>query len=135
LKLHHLLALILLAAAGTRAIAHHSVAMFDSSKRQRLDGIIKEVQWVNPHAVLWIYVDAAAGRDPVVWSLEMSSPGNLAHFGIGRHALHPGDKVSVQFYPLRDGRHSGLLKQVTVAGSGQVFNIGELTDLDKPNLQ
>lgn len=117
------------------ANAHHSVAMFDMSKRQHLEGTIKELQWVNPHAVLWIYADAGVGQDPVIWSLEMVSPGNLTHFGFSRRALETGSKVSIEMFPLRDGRHAGLLKQVTLPASGQTFTIGELTDLDKPNLQ
>ena len=48
----HLLPLLLIAAWSSEALAHHSFAMFEATKSQSQKGVIKEVQWTNPH--VWV---------------------------------------------------------------------------------
>ena len=36
------------------ANAHHSFAMYDSSRLLALDGKVTKFQWTNPHALLWV---------------------------------------------------------------------------------
>ena len=88
------------------ALAHHSGAMFDSTKEVRLDGVIKTFRWSNPHA--WIEVDVpdSAGK-PVTWGVEMTSPSLLANDGWKRSTLRVGDKVELLVAPLRDGKPGG----------------------------
>ena len=93
------------------ALAHHSFAMFDQTKIITLEGTVHEFQWTNPHA--WIELDVTTGTKPVRWALELNSPNNLTRQGWHRHALKPGDKVTVRLNPLRDGKPGGLFLDLT----------------------
>jgi hypothetical protein len=98
------------------AFAHHSFAMFDSTKNVTLDGTIKDFQWTNPHSWVQIVVkDPATGKD-VEWSIEGGSPNGLARSGWKRTSLKPGDKAQVVIHPLKDGTAGGSLVTVSVGG-------------------
>ncbi len=104
--------------------AHHSFAMFDQSKTVTLKGVVKEFQWSNPHVVIWVYTAPASGP-PELWSVELTSPGNLSRQGWSRQSLKAGDKVAVDIAPLRDGEHGGGFRQVVLTDTGQVFGGGK----------
>jgi len=110
-----------LSLAAPAAQAHHSFAMFDQSQTTAFRGTIKEFQWSNPHAVIWVVNEARPSAAPDVWTIELTSPGNLTRMGWTRHALAVGDKVNVEINPLRDGQHGGSLKKITVLATGQVL--------------
>jgi len=101
--------------------AHHSFAMFDQGQVTSFKGTIKEFQWSNPHAVVWVVNEAKPSATADVWTIELTSPGNLTRMGWTRHALSVGDKVNVEINPLRDGQHGGSLKKITVLATGQVL--------------
>ena len=103
------------------AQAHHSFAMFDQGQVTSFKGTIKEFQWSNPHAVVWVVNEAKPSATADVWTIELTSPGNLTRMGWTRHALSVGDKVNVEINPLRDGQHGGSLKKITVLATGQVL--------------
>ena len=103
-----------LLAFSAPAFVHHSGAMFDSAKQQKLDGTIKEFNWTNPHASFKVEVVNAQGQ-PEVWAIEMGSPNNMIREGWKRTTLKPGDKVSVMVRPLRDGKPGGSFMSVTLA--------------------
>lgn len=108
-----------LAAVGP-ASAHHSFAMFDPAKTVTLQGKVKEFRWVNPHVSLFVDVSGPAGQAGV-WSVELTSPGNLTRLGWSRQSLKPGDRVAVEVNPLRDGQHGGGFRKATLLDSGQVL--------------
>jgi len=116
------------------AVAHHSFAMFDFSKVVTISGTVKEFQWTNPHVILWIDADAGAGEAPAVWSLELTSPGNLTRGGWDRKAVSAGDRVTVDLNPLRNGNHGGALIKVTDETTGKSFSTN-LRASEKPGLQ
>src|SRR4051812_20117879 len=98
-------------AMAAPALAHHSGAMFDTSKKVAVTGTVKEFQWTNPHAFIELEApNAAGGVDH--WSVEMTSPLFLARRGFTRNSLKPGDKVTVSLSPLRDGTKGGLFASV-----------------------
>jgi hypothetical protein len=104
-----------------RASAHHSFAMYDTNKVVVLKGTVKEFEWTNPHALLWVVASAGDDAGSELWTIELpTSPGNLTRMGWSKHSLHPGDNVSVELNPLRDGKHGGSFKRATLA-SGDVL--------------
>ena len=125
-----LAAALALAPAGA-ALAHHSFAMFDFSKTLTLKGTVKELQWTNPHVLLWVETTPAAGGAPEVWSAELTSPGNLTRNGWTKRTLKPGDKVEVDISPLRDGGHGGGFKKALVVATGQILT-SDLRNQGKP---
>ena len=103
-----------LALAGP-ALAHHAFAMFDTNREVMLDGTVKEFQWTNPHTWVQLWVREPDGR-AVEWSIEGSSPNNLARFGWTRNSLKTGDHVQAVVHPLKDGSIGGSLVKITVNG-------------------
>jgi Family of unknown function (DUF6152) len=111
-------------AAGISSVAaHHSTTMFDHSKTLTIDGTVVELRWVNPHVSLSVNGTLKDGEEAAVWVMEMTSPGNLVRAGgWTRNAVKPGEKVQVDFSPLRDtSLKGGALKKLTVAATGQVL--------------
>ena len=114
--------------------AHHSFAMFDFSKTMTVKGTVTDFRWTNPHVALLVQLDAQPGASPEVWSMELTSPGNLTRGGWTRHSFKPGDRIELVFNPLRDGRHGGAFDKATILATGQVIS-SDLRAAEKPGLQ
>ena len=115
--------------------AHHSTTMFDHSKSVKITGTVKEVHWTNPHVAIFVEGVITEGQEPTVWLMEMTSPGNLVRAGSWtRTAVKPGDKVTVDFSPLRDGNKGGALKKITMADTGK-FYTADIRAQESPNLE
>ncbi len=123
---------MMLVCSATPALAHHSFAMFDQSKHVTVVGTVKEFHWTNPHVSLWVYAASKNGAAPELWTIELTSPGNLTRAGWSRHSVSPGDKVAVDIAPLRDGSHGGGFKKLTLTDTHQVLTSDFL---EKPGLQ
>ena len=94
------------------AFAHHSFAMFDASKLVKLQGTVKEYEWLNPHS--WVHVVIMENGKAVTYSFEGGSTGQLTQSGWKPDSVKPGDKVTVGFHPLKDGSHGGQLIDLTL---------------------
>jgi len=133
-----MIAALVLAAGVASVSAHHSVSMFDHSKTFTINGSVVELRWVNPHVSLSIdgVVKERESEGQQVWVMEMTSPGNLVRAGSWRRdAVKPGEKVEVQFSPLREeDRRGGALKKVTVLATGEVFT-ANLRAQEMPGLE
>ncbi len=100
--------------------SHHSTAMFEYTKLVTLKGTIKEMQWLNPHVLIW--VDGKIGdEEQQAWVIELTSPGNLTRAGWTKRTFKPGDKVSIDINPLRDGKPAGVFRGGTILNTGQVI--------------
>ena len=88
--------------------AHHSHAQYDVAEYTRVDGIVAEVHWFNPHA--WVYLTATGDDgEPLLWALESASPRQLQRNGITRNVIKVGDSVSARCHQLLDGSNGCLL--------------------------
>lgn len=107
--------------AGVSASAHHSFAtQYDAQKPVTLEGVVTKVEWTNPHARFYIDVKDDSG-EVVNWNLELASPNVLSRMGWTRHALKPGDHVTVEGSMARSGAHMANARTVTLANGKQVF--------------
>ena len=115
MKLSHcVLTVIAVAMFAAPASAHHSFAMFDRDKAISMTGVVKEYEWTNPH--VWIHIMAAEGQNaPREWSFEMQSVQQDAAAGWRPDSVKPGDKVTIEFHPLKDGSRGGQLMSATLA--------------------
>jgi Family of unknown function (DUF6152) len=102
------------------AFGHHSFAMYDMSKDVALKGTVKAFQWTNPHVVAFLMVAGKGDEPATLWRMELSSPGNLTRAGWTKRSLNPGDVVTIDCGPMRDGTKAGVIKKVTLP-DGQVL--------------
>jgi hypothetical protein len=95
------------------ALAHHSAAGFDVSKEMILSGVVRQLQWTNPHSYLQLLVADDAGGT-VEWSVEVSPPNLAARAGWTKDTLKAGDKVMLVVHPMKTGGHRGELVSATL---------------------
>lgn len=96
--------------------AHHSAAMFDPAKTQRITGEVTAIEWTNPHVWLSIKAGSAEADAGRIWHFEMVGPGALARLGFTKDMFKAGTHVTAEHHPLRDGRPGGQLLTITFAG-------------------
>ena len=104
--------------------AHHSYAMFDRGKTISITGSIRTWEMVNPHSYLWVNVTKDDAQQ--VWGLEGGGTAALMRAGVTKSLVKPGDKVTVDLHPLRDGRTGGMLVKVKLE-SGRTISFGPAT--------
>jgi len=118
-----------------QASAHHSTTMFDREKVLTISGAVKEVQWTNPHVAIFVFGTINDGDTPALWLMEMTSPGNLVRAGgWSRNSVKAGDKVVVDFSPLRNGAKGGALKKITLVDTGK-FYTADIRAQESANLE
>jgi uncharacterized protein DUF6152 len=100
-----------MALCANSAVSHHSEAMFDPDRVVTVTGTVTEFQYVNPH--VWLFVQARDEGVETLWAFETGSVSSLMRAGIKKTSLMPGDVVTVQAHPLRDGRPGGQWLTVT----------------------
>ena len=86
----------------TPARAHHSMAMFDMSKVEVIEGKIAKLDWTNPHMYLTVETKGPDGK-PVLIEGEGLGITQANVDGLKREALQPGTPVVVRVNPNRGG--------------------------------
>lgn len=106
-----LAAALALAAGVAPGQAHHSFAMFDLGKSTELTGVLKDVNWNNPHTAMIVAAPGEGGQT-AEWHFEGGPPAFMLRAGIKRDDLSSriGSKVVVTYHPLKDGRTGGSLQ-------------------------
>jgi Family of unknown function (DUF6152) len=106
------------------AAAHHSFAMFDQQKVVTLTGTVKNFEWVNPHS--WIYLMVAdANGAPIQWAIEMGSPAQTSRIGWKPDSIKPGDQVTIEMNPLKDGTRGGTIVSLTLPDGKKLGRAGQ----------
>jgi hypothetical protein len=94
------------------ARSHHSNVAYEVTKVITITGVVKEFRWVNPHTWLHLVVDEASGGK-VEWQVEGRAPGVLLRAGWTKASLKPGEKVTVDMSPAKDGTKVGIIARIT----------------------
>ena len=118
-RISALLVVIGIALAVPALLAHHSAAMFDDAKVLELTGVVKEMQWANPHIWIQVIVDDNSAKKE--WSLEGGSPNTLSRRGWRSTSFKPGDMVTVRLNPMKDGTAAGLFIGAKFAADGHTI--------------
>ena len=107
-------------AVANVADAHHSYAMFDLTRIATVQGKVKVVEWTNPH--VWLWIDSEGHSSGAgTYAFETVSPGELKRFyGWSRASLNVGEKITVEFSPLRSGKLGGVVRRI-MFGSGRML--------------
>ena len=115
-----LLSVVMAVALVAPALAHHSPAAFDRTKKVTLVGTVKEFRWQNPHTWIELEVPDEKGKQ-VVWGVELTSPTYLIRAGWKSNIIKPGDKVTVVVNPVRSGEPSGIFVSLTLADGRELL--------------
>jgi len=108
-------------------MAHHAFAAeFDGNKPVQLKGTIIKMEWVNPHA--WIYV-AVKKPDGTVetWMVEGGTPNTLVRRGLRKTDVQAGTEIVVDGYRAKDGSTRANGKNITLPDGRQLFLGSEAT--------
>ncbi|PWT84910.1 MAG: hypothetical protein C5B57_03985 [Blastocatellia bacterium] len=96
------------------AWSHHSNVAYEVTKVITVSGVVKEFEWVNPHT--WLHIVAEDGKGgKVEWACEGRAPSILSRAGWSKGALKPGEMVTVDMSPAKDGTPTGIIARVTKA--------------------
>lgn len=101
-------------AAGSVAHAHHSAAPYDNKKLIHVAGTVAAVRYSNPHIMIKLMTPKG------VFAVEGSSVNQLSRKGWTRTTINPGDKVTMDLWPLRDGGQGGFMIGIRLP-SGKVL--------------
>ena len=94
-------------------LAHHSNSAFQVDQTIKLQGVVTEFQWANPHIWIYLSVDDGTGGK-VEWHIEGRPPGILGRAGWTRNSLKPGWVVTILCNPAKDGSHVAMVERVTL---------------------
>lgn len=111
------------AAMASSLAAHHSFAAeFDSNKPIAITGAIAKLDWINPHANL--YLDAKDENGKVVrWTFQTLPPSMLIRRGVKRDIFTAGQTVTVSGFGAKDGTQAfGWVKKVQFA-DGKILQV------------
>lgn len=103
--------------AGATSLAHHSLsAVYDIRGSGEVTGVIKAVEFVNPHGVMTIEVPNDDGT-MTEWQLTTGSANTLSSLGFGGdgpNTVIAGDVVTITYFPARNGRPLGFIRSITL---------------------
>jgi hypothetical protein len=101
--------------------AHHSFpAEFDGDKPFKLQGIVKKVEWTNPHC--WITIDVKRPDGAVqTWEIEAGAPNALFRRGFSRDSLPIGTEIVVDGYPAKNGTQRANGRDLTLPDGRKLF--------------
>jgi hypothetical protein len=111
-------------AISVPAFAHHSFSMFDQDKTVTMKGTVKELEWTNPHSWLRVMIVDQANGKAMQWAFEMGPPAAQIARGWKPDSLKPGDAVTVNVHPLKDGSRGGQLVNATLPDGRTVGGAG-----------
>lgn len=103
------------------ARAHHSFAAeFDRNAVVELKGVVTRIDWINPHAFVFLDMKDAKGQ-VVSWEIELSSPNGLMRRGWNRNSLKVGETISLSGFRAKNGANVVSAGRVTLTDGRQVF--------------
>ncbi len=88
----------LLLLQASPALAHHSWAPYDMKREVRLEGVVTEYKWANPHSYVQLQTVGDNGASEV-WEIEASSAVVMRNRGWSADMIAVGDRVTVYANP------------------------------------
>jgi len=112
--------LVTLFAVPVPGFAHHSDVAYETTAIKLKNATIVSYAWKNPHGIVVCDVKEDDGK-VTRWTLESGSPSAMLAVGWTKNSLAPGDVVTIDVNPAKNGTKFGRLDRVTKA-DGKVLN-------------
>lgn len=109
---------VLLVAAIPVAAHHSFAAVYDESKPLKVDGVVWEIDWKNPHVqIVMVGKDGDGGNQR--WTFEMGAPMVLIRdFGWTPDTVKVGDRITLEgFHARAGGEQAAAVSIVTRTGA------------------
>ncbi len=105
------------------ALAHHGgSAAYDAAHPLTMTGTVKEFLFIQPHPLITLEVKDDQGA-VTEWSVEMTAPNHLVHYGWNGKKLKPGDQITVVGLPAKNGLKVLNLRKISWA-TGELIPLG-----------
>jgi len=104
------------------AAAHHSSAMYDQQQDIRLEGVVGEFEWADPHVYIRVETEDEGG-ERIMWLVEGRPPAAMSRLGWSRDSLAPGERVTVAANPGRNANRKIALGLTVMKEDGTLLNI------------
>jgi hypothetical protein len=102
--------------------AHHSFeAEFSRDLPVEVTGTVTRVEWMNPHARIYVDVESEDGT-VANWNFELSSPNVLMRRGWRRDSLQEGDVVTVTASRAKTAPHVANASAVVGSNGDRMFS-------------
>ena len=103
--------------------AHHSTAAeFDNKKPITFTGVVKKIQWMNPHIYTLVETKDAGGK-AVVYRVEGGPPNALYRQGWRMDTLKVGDTITVAGLRAKNDASMNIGQaKITTADGKRIFN-------------
>ena len=97
---------------GVALQAHHAVAgIYDLNKEIVLNGVLKKLNFTNPHASIELTVTEKDGKT-TDWVLTTASVTTLTREGINKTSMKPGEILKVTILPALNGSKTGFIRNL-----------------------
>ena len=112
----------LMAAVGAQA--HHAVAgIYDLNKEVVLEGKLKKLNFVNPHASILLTVADKKTKKLVDWTLTTASVTSLTTRGFEKGTIKVGDPLKVTILPAHNGNPAGYIRRLQLGDRDFKFDV------------
>jgi hypothetical protein len=122
--------LICLVLAALPVAAHHAFAAeFDVNQPFKVRGTVTKVEWVNPHA--WLYVDVKDSEGKVVnWHFELGAPNALFRLGWKKDSIATGTEVEITGFRAKSVENVGNGRSIILPDGKELFSGGSAPGAD-----
>jgi len=117
---------------STGALAHHGLGRFDRTKQVDFVGVIRGIDFVNPHSYLHFDATTAEGKT-IAMRCEMRAATLLRRSGWTPEMFVVGAKAVVHGYAHRDDAASCYLEDITI-GDGKSMNRNDQFTTSAPDV-
>jgi hypothetical protein len=101
------------------ALAHHGGSAYDTAHPLTLVGTVKDFQFIQPHPLITLEAKDDQGK-VVEWSVEMTAPNHLVHYGWSGKRLKPGDQITVMGSPSKNGLKVLNLRKISYTNGAEI---------------
>jgi hypothetical protein len=113
------------------AAAHHGIGTFDTRREITVTGNVTGVDFVNPHAYLYLDAPGTDGNR-AAWRCEMRSATTLRRSGWSPEMFKPGEPVTITGAPDRNDPSSCYLSTIVFANGTSADRYGQLSTAPAP---